>query len=252
MKQLAKNFWNFRGVFRIAKLIDVGTQMSLVRRPNGRFLLLDSYAVTGADRESLLALTGQGAEIDAILNVHPFHTLHCRAVHALAPGARLIGTQRHREEAPDLPWAEGTIEDSAVQAAFPELDFTIPAGLALVTGDTAVHAGSVLVRDRSSGIVHVDDTLNILSAPGLLRHLLPQSRLRFHPSLGKALQERPGAADDFAAWARDLAERWSGTRTVCAAHSAVRHLPALGWRDEITRALDDSAATLDAHRSQHG
>ncbi|MGF7150288.1 hypothetical protein FHS96_003946 [Sphingomonas zeicaulis] len=60
MQQLASNFWNFRGVFRIAKLIDVGTHMSLIRRGNGRFLLIDSYAVTGADRDSLLQLTDGG------------------------------------------------------------------------------------------------------------------------------------------------------------------------------------------------
>jgi hypothetical protein len=252
MKQLADDFWNFRGTFKIAGLIDVGTQMSLIRRPTGRFLLIDSYAVSGADRDALLKLTDNGAAIDAIINVHPFHTLHCRAAHDLAPGARLFGTQRHREQAPELPWEADHIEDGATQAQFNELTFSVPDGLDLVTSDDNVHAASVLVRHRASGIVHVDDTLMVLAAPGLLRHVLPQSRLRFHPMLAKALQPRAGAANDFTAWARSLAESWAGTRIVCAAHSSVRRLTPNGWHDEMTRALSNVRKTLDQHRSRHG
>lgn len=253
MKQLAENFWNFRGSFKIGGLIDVGTQMSLVRLATGGFLLLDSYSVDDDDKKALLALTDNGAAIEAILNVHPFHTLHCRAAHHLAPHARLIGTQRHRDQVPELPWETGVIEDAATQAEFAgDLDFAEPAGLQLVTGDDSVHAASVLVRHRASGIVHVDDTLNVLAAPGLLKQLLPQSRLRFHPMLGKALEPRAGAADAFASWARDLAERWRGTPIVCAAHSAVRELEGDGWHDEVMRALSDVEKTLAAHRVQHG
>lgn len=252
MKQLADDFWNLRGTFRIAGLINLGTQMSLIRRSTGRFLLIDSYDVSGADREALLKLTDNGAAIDAIINVHPFHTLHCRAAHELAPGARLFGTQRHRDQAPELPWQKDRIEDSATQAQFEELEFSVPDGLDLVTSDDSVHAASVLVRHRASGIVHVDDTLMVLAAPGLLQHVLPQSRLRFHPMLAKALQPRVGAADEFTAWARVIAERWAGTRTVCAAHSAVRHLTPNGWHGEINRALSDVRKTLDQHRSRHG
>lgn len=253
MQQLAKNFWNFRGSFRIGGLIDIGTQMSLVRRANGRFLLLDSYSVRDADRRSLMALTDEGAAIDAILNVHPFHTLHCGAAHHLVPHARLIGTQRHRDAVPELPWEDGVIEDSATQAEFAaDLEFAVPAGLDMVTGDDKVHAASVLVRHRASGIVHVDDTLTVLAPPEPLKRILPQSRLRFHPMLGKALEQRAGAADAFADWARALAERWAGTPIVCAAHSAVRRLPGHGWRDEVTRALSDVEKTLATHRSQHG
>ncbi|WP_404478962.1 hypothetical protein [Novosphingobium sp. BL-52-GroH] len=252
MKQLAENFWNVRGSFKVAKIIDLGTQMSLVRRRDGGFILIDSYGVSEPDRDALLKLTGNGAAIDTIINVHPFHTLHCAAVHELAPHARLFGTRRHREQAPKLPWEEELMEDAETQRQFGDLDFSVPAGLDLVTGDDSVHAASVLVRHRESGIVHVDDTLMVLAAPGLLGHVLPQSRLRFHPMLGKALQERPGAADDFAAWARHLAHEWAATPIVCAAHSAVRQLPPGAWREEMTRALSAVDRTLVHHRARHG
>jgi hypothetical protein len=253
MVRLADGFWNFRGKFKIAKVVDVGTQMSLVRKRDGRFLLIDSYAVEGDDRRELLRLTDNGAAIDDILNVHPFHTLHCHAAHQLAPSARLFGTRRHWEKMPDLPWSQGAIEDEATQAKFADdLAFSVPKGTDLVTADDSVHAASVLVRHRDSGIVHVDDTFNVLAAPGPLRKLFPQSRLKFHPMLPKALQKRSGAADDYAQWARDLAVDWAGTPIVCAAHSTIRRLPQDGWRDEVLRALSEIEKTLSKHRSQYG
>ena len=253
MQHLAEDFWNFRGSFKIAGFIDVGTQMSLVRRANGRFLLLDSYGVEGEDKAQLLELTDGGAAIDAIINVHPFHTIHCEAAHRLAPAARLIGTARHRKQAPDLPWDEREIEQASTQAEFADdLQFTVPAGVDLVTDNDSVHAGSVIARHRASGIVHVDDTFNVIAAPGMLNSVLPQSSLKFHPMLPKALEKRPGAADDFAAWARRIADEWAGTPIVCAAHSAVRELSQDGWHDEVLDALDGVEKTLAKHRAEYG
>ena len=253
MRQLAENFWTFRGDFKIAKVINVGTHMSLVRRANGKFLLLDSYDLDESDRESLLSLTDGGKAVEAIINVHPFHTLHCNAAHKLLPHARLIGTSRHHTKAPELPWEPGLIEVPATQAEFEEdLDFSVPAGVDFVSDKDHVHVASVLVRHRKSGIVHVDDTINVLAAPGFLGKLLPQSKLQFHMQLAKALQDRPGAADDYENWARDIAEKWAGTPIVCAAHSAIRKLPPNGWRDEVLKALSGVEKTLSKHRSAHG
>ncbi|MEW9856471.1 hypothetical protein [Novosphingobium sp. M1R2S20] len=252
MRQLSDGFWNLRGKFKIAGVIDIGTQMSVARRANGRFIILDSYSADGADREQLLSLTDGGRKVDAIINVHPFHTLHCRAFHGLFPEARLIGTRRHRDKLPDLPWEQGVIEDAAVQAEFEEdFAFSVPRGVDFICPDESVHVASVLVRHRASGIVHVDDTINVFQPPRLLRAILPQPKLRFHPMLAKALQNRPGAADEYAAWARLLAEEWSDTRIVCAAHSAIRTLPQGGWRAELLSALDAVEKTLKAHRAAH-
>lgn len=252
MKQLAESFWNFRGSFKVASIIDVGTHMSLVRKADGRFILIDSYNVTGADRDALLSLTDNGLAIDTIINVHPFHTLHCSAAHELAPHAKLYGTRRHREQASELPWEDDVIEQPSTQSRFGDLGFSAPAGLDLVSADDSVHASSVLVRHRPSGIVHVDDTLMVLAVPGPLGRILPQSRLRFHTTLAKALQRRPGAANDFTAWAQSLAREWATTRIVCAAHSAVRQLEPGGWHVELTHALSAVRKTLDHHRARFG
>ncbi|WP_017670606.1 hypothetical protein [Blastomonas sp. AAP53] len=253
MDRLHDDFWNFRGSFKIARLIDIGTHMSLVRRANGRFVVLDSYALDDKDRAELDRLTDGGRKVDAIINVHPFHTLHCAALLDFLPGVRLIGTRRHHEKLPNLPWDPAMIEDGATQSEFAaDFDFSIPVGVDFVSPDEKVHVASVLVRHRASGIVHVDDTINVFVPPGLLSVILPEPRLRFHPMLAKALQQRSGAADDYARWARQLAEDWAGTKTVCTAHSAVRSLPPTGWHTEILKALNDVEDKLDSHRATHG
>ena len=253
MKQLHRDFWNFRGSFKIARILDIGTHMSLVRRANGRFLVLDSYDLDGEDRARLLELTDNGRLVDAIINVHPFHTLHCPALVRALPDTRLIGTRRHLVQLPDLPWDQRVIEDVAVQAEFADdLAFSIPQGVDFISDDEKVHVASVLVRHRASGIVHVDDTINVFVPPTLLSAILPEPRLRFHPMLSKALEQRRGAADDYAGWARDIARDWAGTTIVCAAHSTVRELSHGGWQAEILAALNDVESTLAKHRAAHG
>ena len=89
MERLADDFWNIRGDFRILYVINVGTQMSLARRPSGTFVLLDAYEPDKTDQDELLALTDGGSRIEAVLNLHPFHTVHCAFVQQWLPHARL-------------------------------------------------------------------------------------------------------------------------------------------------------------------
>lgn len=253
MEQLSADFWTFRGDLKIAGLINVGTQMSLVRRGNGRFVLLDSYEAGAQDLEAIAALTQDGRAVEAVINVHPFHTLHCRAIHLRFPEAELIGTERHRRKLPGLPWSADPIEHECTQRRFADdFDFSVPRGVDFVGRDESVHVGSVLARHRESRIVHVDDTLNVFLPPKLLRPLLPKPRLRFHPMLGKALERHVGAADAFERWARELAQEWADTRIVCAAHSSVHRPAAAGFRGEVEAALEAVAPKLRAHRQRFG
>jgi hypothetical protein len=104
--QVAENFWNIRGSFRIGGVVDIGTQASLVRLASGNLLLLDSYAMSETLREEINVILDDGGEIEAILNLHPFHTVHVERMHELFPEARLHGTQRHLDWFPELPWEE--------------------------------------------------------------------------------------------------------------------------------------------------
>ncbi|SMC37665.1 hypothetical protein [Novosphingobium sp. B1] len=252
MEHLAPNFWNLRGQFKIAHTIDIGTHMSLVRRPSGTFVLIDAYEPEDEEREELLALTGNGDLIEAVLNVHAFHTIHCKFVHEALPHARLIGTRRHHLKMPHLNWDPSLIEDNATHSQFADLfDFSIPAGVDFIPEDESVHVSSVLVRHRESRIVHVDDTLMYLDLPGFVEKLVPGPKLRFHPKLAEGLEKRPGAADDYIRWARDLGEAWADTQIVCAAHKGIVHLDEQTFAEAMADALAQASKTLDEHRERY-
>lgn len=253
MKKLADTFWNIRGVHRIAGVLDIGTHMSLVQRSDGDFVVIDGCGLDASQRASIMALTGNGERVVAVVHVHPFHTLHVEATHRLFPGAALYGTARHQQREPSLPWRGQPVEAWTDDHPLADLfDFSVPDGIDFVSVDERVHVASVLVSHRQTAIVHVDDTFNVLAAPGLLRDVLPISSLRMHPMLGRALQKRAGAADDYAEWTRALADSWADTRVVCAAHSAVRPIPAGGFAAEVISALDKVSGTLDGHRARYG
>ncbi len=253
MKKLADSFWNIRGVHRLGGVLDIGTQMSIVQRAGGGFVVIDGCDLDDAQRDAVMTLTGDGAQVDAVVHVHPFHTLHVEATYRLFPAAALYGTARHHKLAPSLPWSPKPVEDWKDDHPLADIfQLSVPDGVDFVCLDERVHVASVIVRHRQTGIVHVDDTFNVIAAPGLLRSVLPISSLRMHPMLGRALQKTAGAADAYAAWANALASDWADTGIVCAAHSAVRTLPVGGFSQEVTSALEKVASTLEQHREQYG
>jgi hypothetical protein len=215
-------FWNLRGSFKIGGVIEIGTHCSLVRRESGGYLLLDACELSAEARRWLDERTDGGAAIDAVLHLHPFHTLSVRDAHARYPRARLHGTARHRDQAPELPWDPLTTEDPRLHALYAEdLELTVPRGVALVPGDPNVHFSSVLAIHPASRTLHVDDTLVYVRLPRLLR-AVEHHTVRFHPTLSRALERQAGAAAEFRAWARSLIDRCATIDNLCAAHSAAR------------------------------
>lgn len=253
--EVGDGFWNIRGSYKLKGVVELGTQTSLVRLASGRYVFLDAYALPAATRRWVDALTGGGDAIEGILNLHPFHTLHVRAMHAQYPSARLYGTARHIERFGDLPWEEARTEDRALHARFADdLDFSVPRGVELISSDENVHFSSVLAFHRASKTLHVDDTLLYLRMPSVVR-LLKRDALRFHPTLAKVLEPRAGAAEDFRGWARELVERTRDVDNVCAAHSAVllgRKYRGAPIPARIEAALEGVEGTLRSHEGRHG
>ncbi|RYH09286.1 hypothetical protein [Tropicimonas sp. IMCC6043] len=253
--QTGDGFWNIRGTFRAFGLVDVGTQASLVRRAGGGFLLLDSWTLTDAQKRAVHALTDGGAAIEAILNLHPFHTLHCEAMHRDFPAAKLYGTRRHLEKLPHLPWQDGVTEDPETQALFAEdLDFFVPRGTVFIPENDRLHFASVQALHRASRTLHVDDTLMFIRPPALLRAFGMRPRVAFHPTLRHVLEPRAGAAEEFRAWAMELAEANAETKTLCAAHMTGPFAPAPGEktiRARILAALKRVEPILADHARKH-
>lgn len=251
---IADGFWNVRGSYKIAGVLDVGTHASLVRQKRGGFVFLDSYSPSEPVKRDLDELTGGGREVEAILNVHPFHTMHVKRMHELFPKARLYGTARHHTRFPDLPWEVTRSEDPATHALFAEdLEFSVPRGVDFISRDERVHFSSVLVRHPATRTLHVDDTLMYLRLPLPLRLLGMENRTSFHPTLAKALEKRTGAADDFRAWAKDLIDRWGDTENLCTAHAAAltaRENTGASIKDRISKALENVDKTLRKHEER--
>jgi hypothetical protein len=254
--RIADGFWNIRGSFKVGGLVDVGTHASLVRGSNGKFVLLDSYTL-GADVErEVRQLTNGGEDIEAILNVHPFHTVHVRWMHERFPKARLYGTTRHREKFPELPWEPVRVEDAELHATFADdLDFDVPQGVDFISKNENVHFSSVLVYHRASKTIHVDDTLMYVRLPKIAGLLGRPDVFSFHPTLSQALEKRPGAPEDFARWARELASAWRGAQNLCAAHTSVltaERNQGASIEKRILDALGRVHSKLEAHRRRYG
>ncbi|MDC0661553.1 hypothetical protein [Marinobacter sp. SS21] len=255
VQQISNSFWNIRGDLKIGGVLNIGTHASLVKRGNGKFVLLDAYTLRGETKVKVDALTHSGTELEAIINLHPFHTLHVEAVHRQYPQARLYGTQRHRDKFPNLPWESELTESEACAALFAEdLEFAIPAGVDFISANEHLHFSSVLAYHRASRTIHSDDTLMFLQLPGPLGKL-KKPQVTFHPTLAKTLERRPGAAADFRNWAQALAARWSDAENLCAAHSATvlgRDNPSASIANRILTALQKVEKTLQAHEKKFG
>lgn len=244
---ISDGFWNIRGSFRVFGLLDIGTQASLVRLARGGFVLLDSCTLTGAVEAEVRRLTRGGAQLEAIINLHPFHTVHVEAAARAFPNAKLYGTRRHASKFPTLAWQPERTETEAFAALYADdFDFTVPSGVDFVPSNENLHFASVLAIHKASRTLHVDDTLSWLPIPFA-------GRVGFHPTLGQVLQHRAGAVAEFRAWAESLIERSAEIEHLCTAHARlakIRGAPAIqaALRDAYARIK----ATLDAHEARYG
>ena len=254
--RVADDFWNIRGSFKIGGVVDVGTQVSLVRLQTGKFVFLDSYTLDDSVAREVAELTNGGADVVAILNLHPFHTIHVGRMHQHFPDAKLYGTARHVSRFPELPWQAELTESAELHSIFAEdFDFSVPRGVDFISSNENVHFSSVLAFHRASKTIHVDDTLMYVRLPKVARVFGRPDLLSFHPTLSKALERRAGAAADFQQWAEGLAERWCEAQNLCAAHTgaltAERNQGA-SIHARTLQALDKVGRTLEAHQRKFG
>lgn len=254
--QVSDNFWNIRGSFKIAGLIDLGTQASLLRTDQGKFVFLDSLGLEGEALQKIDELTRNGKDVEVVLNLHPFHTLHVEAMHKRYPGALHYGTARHLHKFPELNWQKLTTEDPELHAKFAsDLAFSVPEGVTFIPKNENLHFSSVLAYHRASKTIHVDDTLMYIRLPKLLRSFGLSNPMRFHPTLSEVLEPRKGATDDFQHWTKALAESWSEAENLCAAHTSYfmgNEKSEFSIHDRILKALDDVQKTLEKHKQRFG
>jgi hypothetical protein len=248
--EVADGFWNIRGSFKIGGILDIGTQASLVRLGSGKYVLLDACAFSDEVHRWIGELTDGGDNLEAVLHLHPFHTLYVAMAHERYPKATLFGTARHIEKLGELPWDERRVDEAAVHQLFAEdFEFTVPRGVAFISADEKLHFASVIAFHRASRTLHVDDTLMYIKLPLLFRWIA-RDVVRLHPTLAMVLEKRAGATDDFRAWAGQLVELCRDVRNLCAAHSAVlleRDNRGASIAERVQAAVARVEGTLRAH-----
>ncbi|MEM7160525.1 MAG: hypothetical protein AAF799_47250 [Myxococcota bacterium] len=245
--EIADGFWNIRGSFKILGLLDVGTQASLVRLGSGGFVMLDSYTLEGPTADEVLRLTDGGKAVEAVINLHPFHTLHIEPMAKLFPNAKHYGTARHHSRFADMSWEPERTETAAFAALFADdFDFMVPRGVDFIPSNENLHFASVLAFHKPSATLHVDDTLNWMPFP-------LGNRLAFHPSLKGVLERRPGATADFRTWAEEFIARCDSVRQVCTAHAKLAPVaddPPGGIAQRVREALGRVEKVLVAHEQR--
>ena len=252
---ISDDFWNIRGAFRIGGVVNIGTHVSLIRRASGGYIFLDSLTLKGAVKNQVLEATDNGRLVEAIVNVHPFHTVHVRAMHEMFPNADLFGTTRHHAREPDLPWRPERTEDAELHALFADdFAFSVPRGVDFVSENESIHFSSVLAYHFATKTIHSDDTFMCLRLPGPLS-LVSGRAVSFHPTLSSALEKRAGAAADFANWAENLIDTWKDAENLCAAHNSTLTAETLK-KNELHRLLKNALAkvrpTLRTHERKFG
>lgn len=252
---ISGNFWNIRGDFKIGGILNIGTHASIVRCTNGKFVLLDAYTLHGKLKNQVDALTNNGADLEAIINLHPFHTIHVQRVHELYPNAKLYGTQRHHDKFSELPWQPQLTESNEFAALFADdFEFSVPAGVDFISNNENLHFSSVLAYHKASKTIHSDDTLMYLKFPSIIG-VLKKPEISFHMTLPQTLEKRSGAALDFRNWATQLTVKWADAENLCAAHSATLQghkslSPSIA--EKIASALKKVEKTLQAHERKFG
>lgn len=252
--EVAPDFWNIRGSFKIGGALDIGTHASLAKLRNGKFVLLDAYTFSDKIRTKINELTDQGKDLEAIINLHPFHTVHVTNCHQQFPKAKLYGTKRHHEKFPELPWETDVTESAKFARRYKaDIEFTVPKGVHFVAKNENLHFASVLAYHIASKTIHVDDTLTLFRLPGLTG-MLQKPAIRFHPTLGFTLEKRSGAAKDFRTWAKQMMHDWKAAENLCAAHSdtiLASKNKSKSIHDQIMTALNKVEKTLRTHEQKN-
>lgn len=243
LHDLGAGFWNIRGSFVRDGMVDIGNQSALIKLQSGKFILLDSYTLTGDVRAQVMALTNDGQDIEAVLNVHPFHTVHCARVAKDFPQATFYGSARHHKEVPEVQWSDDYVESTAVAERYPELEFSVPKGIHYIAPDDAIHSGSLLVFHPASQSLYVDDTFEI--PPSKLFDSV-QAGINLHPTTLKALKDEPNAGKEYCDWATHLANEWYDVRYFCGAHSGLVVFAEGEFKASLLSTIDNARSHLES------
>lgn len=214
------NFWNLRGSFVLFHVIDIGTQMSFIKLPSGKFLVIDTCDVPVRAKAAIDELTNNGDLIEAVLGTHPFHTVFFKSFHKLYPNAKYYGTPRHLKKV-DIPWAGNILDINVIsmwenQGVF----MRVPDGADILTPAEDNHLSSIFVFHQESRTIHIDDTIMYFEDPSFALRCLGRHKgdMDFWAGgLKKGLKNSKEAPAEFKAFIQEIISNWDFDN-ICTAH----------------------------------
>jgi hypothetical protein len=249
--EVGPGFYNMKGSFTfLGGLVDIGTQMSLVRLNSGKFLVIDTCGLSADAKQEIDDLTDGGTLIEAVIATHPFHTMFFAPFYEFYKTPRYYGCPRHLRNIKAVPWTGNLIDVEVRQLWEPEVSMRIPDGGEFDNPPENIHFSSVFLYHRASKVIHVDDTINYFDKEhtgwtlSTLFWLLGvrTGRLSFHPTITSGgLYNTPEAPWQFKAWVEKLLQDWDFD-TICAAHCGTMRG---GAKDALAKTLKHYEKTFE-------
>lgn len=233
MIQTGPNFWNIRSSFTaLGGLIDIGTHMSLIRLPSGKFLIIDTCDFNDTDKQRIDELTENGKLIEAVLATHPFHTLYFPKFYQLYPNPPYYGCPRHLKNI-KIPWAgDITLDENLNRWTSQGIQMRIPDGGDIRTPIESNHFSGIFVFHEESKSIHNDDTILYFENPGCGLRCLAGKK---HNDMGfwyldRGLNKTPEGPLQFKAFIEKIIEDWDFDNII-AAHTGNK----IGGAKELLR-----------------
>ncbi|KAL0488105.1 hydroxyacylglutathione hydrolase [Acrasis kona] len=216
---IGPNFWNIRGNFRVMAVVNIHTQMSVIKLPNGKFLIVDTIDLTSDLKSALDRMTNNGANIEAIIGVHPFHTTYFKAFYDAYPTVPFYGTPRHLRVVKDIPW-KGDLNQQNIRNKWnPDVEIRLPAGAEFVNPQPEDnHFNSAWLFHKPSRTMHIDDTVIYADEDSLVLKIfgIKKGDMIFHPKIDPGLYNYPAAPFEFRDWVLKVIKDWDFDNIVCA------------------------------------
>eukprot|EP01097_Dermamoeba_algensis_P001015 TRINITY_DN1382_c0_g1_i1.p1 TRINITY_DN1382_c0_g1~~TRINITY_DN1382_c0_g1_i1.p1 ORF type:complete len:316 (+),score=36.82 TRINITY_DN1382_c0_g1_i1:23-970(+) len=238
---IGPNFWNARTVFKAGPL-NVGSHMSLIQLSSGKFLVLDTVALTQPLLDDFNQLTKNGTLIEAVVATHPFHTVFFPSFYEAYPNAPYFGTPRHLRIQPNIPW-KGSVYDCEVRQKWnPEVEMRIPRGSEFAYPQyESIHFTGMHVFHVKSKTIHVDDTI-MIDVP-------LKGNMLFHPTLlYEGLYHIPEAPYAFRDWTQKMINEWNFDNIV-AAHNGIK---VGGAKSQLQKLLDNTSIAFTLLSKAYG
>lgn len=241
MIQIGTNFWNLRGSFTFAfGAIDIGTHMSFIKLPTGKFLVVDTCDFSETDKRRIDELTENGNLIEAVIATHPFHTVFFPKFYKLYPNAAYYGTPRHMKKI-ELPWAgDLTKEENLNRWQDSGIQMRIADGGDINTPIESNHFSGIFVFHEESKTIHNDDTILYFENPGIVLRCLGHGHdsMQFW-DLKKGINHNHEAPLQFKSFIEKIIQDWDFDNIV-AAHTGNK----IGGAKELLRRTIEKATPL--------